>query len=136
MIGILVVTHGKFAHEIVKSGELIIGPQSDYKTLGLLHGDDIDKFKKDVEHAVKSLNDGDGVLVFVDLYGGSPFNATAIGMHNLSSDVNLECIIGVNLPMIIEAFSSRESYTLLELKNYCLEVGVNSIKDLKKELMD
>ena len=134
MIGILVVTHGEFAHEIVKSGELIIGPQNDYKTLGLLHGDNIDKFKKDVEQAVRDLNDGDGVLVFVDLYGGSPFNAAAIGMHNLANDVNLECIIGVNLPMIIEAFSCRDSYDLQGLKNYCLELGVNSIKDLKEEL--
>jgi len=134
VIGILVVTHGEFAHEIVKSGELIIGPQNDYKTLGLLHGDSIDKFKEDVEQAARDLNDGDGVLVFVDLYGGSPFNAAAIGMHNLSSEVNLECIIGVNLPMILEAFSSRESYDLIGLKNYCLELGVNSIKDLKEEM--
>lgn len=134
MIGILVVTHGKFAHEIVKSGELIIGLQNNYKTLGLLHGDSIDKFKGDVEEAVKILNDGDGVLVFVDLYGGSPFNAAAIGMHNLSKKVNLECIIGVNLPMILEAFLSRDNYDLQGLKKYILEIGVNSIKDLKEEL--
>ena len=134
MIGILVVTHGKFAHEIVKSGELIIGPQCDYKTLGLLQGDSIDKFKGDVEKAIKTLNHGDGVLVFVDFYGGSPFNAAALGMHKLSNDINLECIIGVNLPMILEAFLSRESYNLQDLKKYCLEIGVDSIKDLKEEM--
>lgn len=134
MIGILVVAHGRFAHEIVKSGELIVGLQKDYKTLGLLHGDSIEKFKEDVVQAVKDLNNGDGVLVFVDLYGGSPFNAVAMGMHNLSNEVNIECIIGVNLPMIIEAFSSRDSYDLQGLKNYILELGVHSIKDLREEL--
>jgi len=134
MIGILVVTHGNFAHEIVKSGELIIGPQHDYKTLGLLHGDNIDKFKEYVEGAVKTLNDGDGVLMFVDIYGGSPFNAAAMGMHNLSNEVNLECIIGVNLPMVLEAFLSRDNYDLQGLKKYILDLGVNSIKDLKEEL--
>jgi len=136
VIGILVVTHGNFAHEIVKSGELIIGPQKNYKTLGLLHGDNIDKFKEDVKNAIETLNDGDGVLVFVDIYGGSPFNAAAMSMHNLSNEVNLECIIGVNLPMILESFLIRESYDLQGLKKNILDLGINSIKDLKEELKD
>lgn len=133
MIGILVVTHGQFAEAIVKSAELIIGEQTHYKTLGLIHGEDIEGFKEKVTNSIEKLNDGDGVLIFVDFYGGSPFNATAVSLNKLSEEINMECIIGVNFCMILETFLNREQLSLDELKEHCLSAGKESIKDLKEE---
>lgn len=134
MTGILLVTHGGFAKEIVESAELIIGSQDCYKTLGLVHGDDIGSFKDEVLDAIKTLESGDGVLVFADLYGGSPFNTVAKILNELNDSINLECISGVNLPMVLEAFLNRDDFDLNDLKEHCLSIGVESIKDMKEEL--
>lgn len=134
MIGILVVTHGDFGKQLVKSAELILGSQSHYETLGLFHGDNIDQFGQRIMEKIKSLDDGDGVLAFVDLYGGSPFNAITLNFKKLTAKYKLQCITGVNLPMILEAFSSRQFCQIEELKKCCLDVGKKGIKDITEQL--
>lgn len=134
MIGILVVTHGDFSKEIVKSAELIVGPQDNYKVLGLKHGDNIEKFESNVLDQIESFSSKEGVLVFVDLYGGSPFNTIAKNLNKLNDSINLECISGVNLPIVLEAFLNRDELNLSDLKNHCLKIGKESIRDIKQDL--
>ncbi|AGB19363.1 PTS sugar transporter subunit IIA [Thermoanaerobacterium thermosaccharolyticum] len=134
MIGILVVTHGDFGRELIKSAELIVGKQDNIKCIGLFHGDDIEKFKREVSNTIYSLDDGDGVLVFTDLFGASPSNVVALSMKPVSKEVNFECITGVNMPMILEALTMRKSCKLKGLKEHSLNVGLGGIKDLYNEL--
>ncbi|EIV99436.1 PTS sugar transporter subunit IIA [Thermoanaerobacter siderophilus] len=135
MVGILVVTHGNFGVELVKSAELIVGEQKNCKAIGLFPGNTIEEFKLNILNEAKSLDEGDGVLIFADLYGGTPFNSVVLNMNEFEqANVSIECIIGVNLPMILEAFSSRSFLQLEELKAQCLNVGLESIKDLKQQL--
>ena len=101
MIGILVVTHGNLGKELLKSAELIVGTQNNTLALGLFHGDSIDQFREKVIDAVESLDDGDGVLIFADLYGGSPSNIIALSMKEICERHITECITGVNLPMVL-----------------------------------
>ncbi len=75
MVGVLIATHGGFAEGILNAVELIAGKQEGVKTIGLFHGDGIDEFSDKVQTAYEELDDGDGVLVFVDIFGGSPSNA-------------------------------------------------------------
>lgn len=133
MIGILLVTHGKFSEEIVKSAELIVGKQEKILTLGLQHGDSVEMLGDRVEESVKSLEDGDGVLVLVDLMGGSPYNVVALNSSKLL-DINFRCITGVNLPMLLEAITMREIYNLDDLTDHCIETGTTGIKELFKEM--
>lgn len=128
MIGILVVTHGNAGKELIKSSELIIGSQEKLEGLSLNHGDDINELEKQVEMKVKELDDGKGVLVMVDLLGGSPCNVTG---KNIKRFENIECLTGVNLPMLIEALASRENYSLKELSQVAMDSSVQGIKDLK-----
>lgn len=133
MIGILLVTHGKFSEEILKSAELIIGKQEKILTLGLQHGDSIDVLGDKVEESIKFLESDQGVLVLVDLFGGSPYNVVALNSNKIGN-INFRCISGVNLPMLLEAISMRESYDLDELTEHCMEAGSIGIKELFKEI--
>ncbi|WP_252254679.1 PTS sugar transporter subunit IIA [Clostridium sp. ZBS12] len=133
MIGILLVTHGKFSEEIVKSAELIVGKQEKILTLGLQHGDSVEMLGDKVKESVKFLEDGDGVLVLVDLMGGSPYNVVALNSSKLL-DINFRCITGVNLPMLLEAITMREIYNLDDLTDHCIEIGTTGIKELFKEM--
>jgi PTS system mannose-specific IIA component len=134
MIGIVIVTHGKFGLEILKSAELIVGKQTNVKTLSLEYGDNIDNLKEDIFKAIVELKKENEVLVFADLFAGSPANSTAINMEKLK----FKCITGVNLPMIIEAFSLRNNNELSidEIVESCLSSGMDGIKDLDKILFN
>lgn len=106
MVGILLVTHGEMAPGIINALSLIMGEQTDYKTLGLFHGDDISQFKDKIQEAIIDLDTGEGVLVLVDLFSASPYNQTAMLFNDLQNH-KLRLVSGVNLPMVIEAFNQR-----------------------------
>ncbi|MCF3944099.1 PTS sugar transporter subunit IIA [Oceanobacillus alkalisoli] len=130
MIGILIVTHGKFSTELLNSAELIVGKQVSVNALNLNADDDIHLLKKEVELEATKLDTGEGVLVLTDLYGGSPFNVTAANMKQR----NMECLTGVNLPMLIEALSLRGNSNLQEVTNGCCKAGIEGIKNVRQEL--
>lgn len=130
MIGILIVTHGKFGQELLESAELIIGELEKTDAISLFPNDSIDDFKKNIIERLKSLDTGKGVMVFVDLYGGTPSNSIALNLDLNGNEINIECITGVNLPMLLEALTMRNNLKLSELKKYCIEAGINGVKDL------
>lgn len=130
MIGILVVTHGNFGKELLKSAELIIGDQENVKTLSLNRGDNIEELYSCVNKQIEQLDEGEGVLVFTDLFGGSPSNVTAANMK----ETYFESLSGVNLPMLIEALDLRVNNNLKELVSKVLKAGVDGIKDIRSEL--
>lgn len=126
MIGILIVTHGKFGHELLKSAELIIGQQKNVLTLGLEHGDSIEELHHQIKTSIEKLDEGDGVLVLTDLFGGSPSNAAAANMEHL----NFHSLTGVNLPMLIEVLSMRECVDIGELVDSAFKAGYEGIKNI------
>lgn len=130
MIGVLIVTHGNFGKELLKSAELIIGEQENVEAIGFNHGDNVDELYSKVNKFIKKLDKGEGVLVFTDLFGGSPSNATAINMK----DLRFESISGVNLPMLIEALDIRTRSSLEEIVDMIIQVGVDGIKNIRTEL--
>lgn len=71
MINILVVTHGNFGNELIKSAEMIAGKQENIESLGLFVEDDFDMFKSKVKNKIKELENEEGVLVLVDMFGDS-----------------------------------------------------------------
>jgi PTS system mannose-specific IIA component len=133
MIGILIVTHGDFGKELIRSAELIVGKQENTLALGLFHGDNIDVFREKIAEYIKKLDNEEGLLIFTDLYGGSPSNAIAINAKRIT-DVRFKCITGVNLPMVLEALTMRKTLELNQLKEYCMEMAHQGIKDLNKAI--
>ncbi|QAT39146.1 PTS sugar transporter subunit IIA [Clostridium sp. JN-9] len=133
MIGVLIATHGDFGKEILKSSELILGKQDHTLTLSLNYGDSIEKFGEQIVNAIQSLENGSGVLVFTDLLGASPYNATALNSNKVNN-ARFRCICGVNLPMVLEALTMRNNYDLDKLTEQCMEAGMSGIKELFQEL--
>jgi len=129
MVGMLIVTHGRLGEGLLDAMQMIAGPQEKVDFVSLKEGDSIDELKERILSAVKVLDDGSGVLVFVDMFGASPSNAAAYLLHE-----NVEVITGVNLPMLLEIVSFRESSSLQELSANAMTAGVESIKNLTQLL--
>jgi PTS system mannose-specific IIA component len=128
IIGILVVTHGDLGKASVEAVELIAGSQKCVKTLGLHHGDGPEDFERSILDAVVKLDEGDGILAFVDFYGGTPANLVMKCMCNQK----FPCIAGFNMPMLVEALTNRADCTLEELVENCKAIGEKSFIELHK----
>lgn len=135
MIGLLLVTHGELADALISSAKLIMGETEHIDSVGLYHGDNIDALTDKVIEKIKVLNQSggsEGVMILTDLFGGSPSNAAARAIHTLKGEVSTECVTGVNLPMLLEAATSRNGKSLIALKDACLEAGRNSAVSLRE----
>jgi PTS system mannose-specific IIA component len=126
LTGILLITHGTFSEGIVDSLELLMGKTEKIDTLVLKLGQDVRELKTSIEKKIQKLDDGDGVLVLVDIIGGSPYNMVAQFLKNF----NVECVTGLNLPMLVEAANSKMS----ELVDLCIEAGTSSIVSVRERL--
>lgn len=129
MIALIIGSHGMFSEELLKSSEMVFGSQLNIATVTFKPGEGTDNLLEKYNDALSKLDCKDGVLFMVDLFGGSPFNAAStIAIKN----PNMEIVTGVNLPMLLEVFGSRDSLTLEELVSVAENAGKNSIKKLLK----
>lgn len=105
MIGIVLVTHGQLAHEFQLAVEHVVGPQKLMETVAIGPDDDVEKRRQDILDAVATVNEGKGVIILTDMFGGTPSN---LAISVMQAGV-VEVIAGVNLPMLIKLTSVRES---------------------------
>ena len=135
MIGICIISHGSLASGLKDSCELILGEQAQLLTIGLRGGDDFEEFKKSVLNSIKQVDHNKGVLVFVDLFGASPYNSVLLTFPELiSSGIDVRMITGVNLPMIIEACDKRENMDLNQLFHKVIHSGKEYIIGMDDKL--
>ncbi len=130
MVSILIITHGGFGKEIIKSMEMIMGKQDDVYFLGLYPEEDPAVFSMKVKEKIIELNQNGEVLVMVDVFGGTPSNASASNMK----DLKFECVTGVSLPMLIEVALNRSRSSLDELVEMAIMAGTNCVINLRKAL--
>ncbi|HCL65273.1 MAG TPA: PTS fructose transporter subunit IIA [Rhizobium sp.] len=103
MIGLVLVTHGKLAEEFHHAVEHVVGPQKFIETVSIGPEDDMDQRRQDILDAVMRADDGHGVIILTDMFGGTPSNL-AISVMNTG---RIEVIAGVNLPMLIKLAGVR-----------------------------
>lgn len=131
MVGIIVMTHGTLSEGIVDAAELITGPVTQVETLSLRREDNVNDLNAAFLAALDRVDTGDGVLVLADLLGGSPCNVASMNLRERSYRV----LSGVNLPMFIEALSSRDSAgSAEELQAACREAGAQGVKNINQLL--
>jgi mannose/fructose-specific phosphotransferase system component IIA len=96
---VLVITHGRFGEELVKSVEMIMGPQDYITAMGLLPGQSVDDLRERVFEALAK-NDADGIdtIVCCDLFGGSPSNVALSCLGKSDCKV----MLGANMPMLVQ----------------------------------
>ena len=136
MVAVLLVTHGDLAQALLSSAALIMGEAALIESHGLYHGDSVDNLKDTIKEAIIRLSEcsqGDGVLILTDLFGGSPSNAAARALHELQASGPGECHTAVKRPIRLEEATSKTFMTQEELTQHALEVGGNSILDLRNQ---
>ncbi|MCT4661933.1 MAG: PTS galactosamine/N-acetylgalactosamine transporter subunit IIA [Tissierellales bacterium] len=105
MVGIIITGHGKFAEGIVSALEVIVGSQPQISTVNFLETDGTDELKAKLEESVKKVQTGDGVMIFSDLVGGSPFKTSAM----LSvEDSSIKVMGGTSIQSIMEILFMRD----------------------------
>ena len=108
MIGLMIITHGNLALELRSAMEHMIGDQNDIEILSITPEDDIDIQKNNIEKKLKELNQGKGVIILTDVFGGTPSN---LALNFLEPGI-IEIISGVNLPMLIKICQLRDKNIL------------------------
>lgn len=103
MIGLVLVTHGGLADEFRKALEHVVGPQSHLETVAIGPEDDMDQRREDIVSAVSKVDQGSGVVIMTDMFGGTPSNLAISVMDS----GRVEVIAGMNLPMLIKLSSVR-----------------------------
>jgi len=109
MIGVVVVTHGQLATELVNAAEMIVGDLPQFTAVSIGWHDDVSDAREQIARAVARVKGPSGVLILTDMFGGTPSN---LGI-SLIEENTVEVITGVNLPMLIKAASLREAPDLL-----------------------
>jgi mannose/fructose/sorbose-specific phosphotransferase system IIA component len=129
MVGIVVLSHGQFAGEAVKSAAMLVGHGERLASEGVLEGDTPETFYTRVHRIIEQVDDGSGVIALVDLFGGTPNNT----VYQLKREKNVRIITGFNLPMLIYAITERtETTTQAELVEALMRVGASEIKEFGK----
>ena len=126
MIGIQVITHGKMASGILDTVDMVLGNLENIAVNELKREQDIETFRREVLETTNQLTSSDGVLIFVDMFGASPYNTSFINSREVNTD-NYKIIAGVNLPLLMEAISNRSSMDINQLYTHLLGMREQSI---------
>jgi PTS system mannose-specific IIA component len=123
MIGVLVVTHGQLAIELVKAAEMIVGALPRFVAVSIGWHDDVTTARDAIAQAIERVQGAEGVLILTDMFGGTPSN---LGLTFLETN-RVEIITGVNLPMLIKLAGLQTSSDLLKVAREMCENGRNAI---------
>lgn len=131
MIGLVVVTHGRLAQELIAAVNHIVGVQENLVGISLFPDDDLDQKQAEITAALKQVDGGQGVILLTDMFGGTPSNL-AIG----AMDAPLrEVLAGVNLPILVKLVELRHTGTLRDVAYAAREAGRKHIH-VVSELLD
>jgi PTS system mannose-specific IIA component len=119
MIGMVLVTHGRLAAEFVAALEHVVGPQTNIRAVCIGADDDMERRRKEILDGVAEVEDGDGVVLLTDMFGGTPSNLAISVMEK----AKVEVVAGINLPMLIKLAGMREHQGLEEAVAAAQEAG-------------
>jgi len=119
MIGLVIVTHGRLAEEFVSAMEHVVGPQNAVKAICIGPEDDMERRRSDILKACAAVDEGGGVILLTDMFGGTPSNLAISVMEQTKAEV----IAGLNLPMLIKLASVRQREALPACVAHAQEAG-------------
>jgi PTS system mannose-specific IIA component len=123
MIGVVVVTHGQLATELLNAAEMIVGNLPSFAAVSIGWHEDVNDAREDIAQAIERVQGDAGVLLLTDMFGGTPSN---LGMTFLATN-RVEVITGVNLPMLIKLASLSSSLDLLAVAREMRDHGRSAI---------
>jgi PTS system mannose-specific IIA component len=123
VIGVVVVTHGQLAIELVNAAEMIVGDLPQFTAVSIGWHDDVNDAREEIVQAIERVRGEEGVLLLTDMFGGTPSN---LGLTFLEKD-RIEVITGVNLPMLIKLAQLPKSQDLLAAARQMRDDGRSAI---------
>ncbi len=123
MVGIVIVTHGDLGAELLRTAQEIVGKLPRVEAVSIHAAEPIEKARKKIDATLQRVNDGSGVLILTDLFGGTPSNLV---LSYLEAG-RLEVVTGVNLPMLMKVPSLREERDLRALAEKLARYGQRNI---------
>ena len=119
MIGLVIVTHGRLAEEFLFAMEHVVGRLEQVIPICIGPDDDMEKRRRDILAACKTVDTGDGVILLTDMFGGTPSNLAISVMEQTRAEV----IAGLNLPMLIKLASIRTREPLQTCVQHAQDAG-------------
>ena len=119
MIGIVLVTHGRLAQEIIAAMEHMVGPQPQLRAVCIGPEDDVERRQREIAAAANSVDTGSGTVLVTDMYGGTPCN---LALTLLQRD-KIEVLAGANLPSLIKLIDIRGKLPLEQAVKEAIDAG-------------
>jgi len=134
MVGIVVVTHGALAKELISAVNFVLSSKPSVKISGVCLNSDreFESFKQDIKNAIKKVKGKDGILLVTDMFGGTPSNISLTFLE----ENKVEVISGVNLPMLLKLATLSNKVTLEEAVKMAESAGRDNIIVASKLLQD
>jgi PTS system mannose-specific IIA component len=123
MIGGIIVSHGKLAEELLNALTIILGEAPNINALSIGWYDDVEDSKKKITQSLRKVDQKNGVLIFTDMFGGTPSNLS----FSYLKENHVEIITGVNLPMLIKFVSLQRSNNLKDIARKVVDQGKKNI---------
>jgi mannose PTS system EIIA component len=122
-VGVVVVTHGQLASELVNAAEAIVGDLSNITSVSIGWHDDVDVAREEIGAAIGKVATAAGTLVLTDMFGGTPSNLAVTFL----APARVEVVTGVNLPMLLKLANLREATDLREIARTVWEHGRGAV---------
>jgi len=123
-LGVVVISHGQFANELLNAAEMIVGDLPGFTAVSIGWHDDVTVARTDIERAIEKVDQGQGVLLLTDMFGGTPSN---LGLSFLEAG-RIEVLTGANLPMLIKLAKAPATADLVGLAREICEHGRVAIR--------
>jgi mannose PTS system EIIA component len=130
MVGVVLVTHPHLGEEFIRSAEMICGRMVRVLPVSIDTRKEVEELRRGIAETVKKVDDGDGVLILTDMFGGTPSNMSLAFLQ----EGKVEVLSGLNLPMMIKLSNCREGRSLNELAKLVKEAGQKNI-NLASEIL-
>ncbi len=130
MVGVVLVTHPHLGEEFIRSAEMICGKMPRVLTVSIDTHKEVEELRRGIAEAIKKVDEGDGVLILTDMFGGTPSNMSLAFLQ----EGQVEVLTGLNLPMLIKLSNCREGRPLKELAKMVKEAGQKNI-NLASEIL-
>ncbi|MBS2029860.1 MAG: PTS fructose transporter subunit IIA [Deltaproteobacteria bacterium] len=121
MVGVVIASHGRLAEELLNAAVAMVGPLPQVRTVSLNRV--TCKPAEELSTAIDAMDEGEGVLVLADLFGGSPSQAACGLLH----DKRVEVVSGVNLPMVLKLATIRDGKSLGDLARLLTLYGQKNV---------
>ncbi len=132
MIGVVLVTHGRLAEEFIEALEHVVGPQKNMAAVCIGPEDDMERRRHEILDRVAKADEGEGVVLLTDMFGGTPSNLAI----SVLDQGRVEVIAGVNLPMLIKLASLRNGESLATVVAQAQQAGRKYINIASQLLAD